>query len=115
MTAVAPRACQTRPARKPVARTIRVLAAGRIVITIGKDSDEYTLTEFPVGGPAFDGRAFRVEKFAGETYGVFLSQSGQDDLCECRGFARWSHCKHRDGLRCLLHRGKLDDTPAVAG
>src|SRR5438309_1178946 len=107
MSAVATRpAAQVRPARKPVARSIRVLSPGRVVITVGRESDEYTVTEFPAGG-AFDGRAFRCEKFGGEAYGVFLSRSGQDDICECRGFQRWSRCKHRDGLRCLLSRGKL--------
>jgi hypothetical protein len=47
--------------RKPVARTIKLTAPGRVVITVGKEAAECDLAEFPVGG-AFDGRAFRCSK-----------------------------------------------------
>lgn len=115
MNATATRpAKSTRPARKAVARTIRLLRPGRVSITVGKVEKEYEVREFPVGG-AFDGRAFKVETFGSESYNVFLSRSGQDDTCDCAGFTYHSHCKHQAGLKALLSRGKLDSTPALNG
>jgi hypothetical protein len=38
-----------------------------------------------------------------EVYHVHLNRGdGQEgDSCDCRGFLRWNHCKHRDGLKVL--------------
>jgi hypothetical protein len=46
---------------------------------------------------------------AGEeaAYEVCLSADGTADACDCKGFARWSHCKHRDGLAALVKAGRL--------
>jgi hypothetical protein len=115
MTAVATRSRQTRPARSPVARTIRKTAPGQVTIKAGNLEDCYTLVEIPCGG-AFDGRGFVCEKFgAAEPYHVFLSRNGQNDTCDCPGGTYRGKCKHVAGLRALLSRGRLDDTPAVAG
>ena len=104
---------QSRKSRKAQPRSIRVLSPGRIVIRVGNNEDEYAVTEFQVGG-AYDGRAFRCERFGGDTYDVFLSRNGQDDTCDCRGFEAHSRCKHRDGLRALLTRGLLDNIPSLS-
>jgi hypothetical protein len=55
------------------------------------------------------GLGFFVEKIGPETeeskYHVHLEGEGR--TCECRGFSRWGHCRHADGLAALLAAGKL--------
>ena len=103
-----------RKTRKPARRTINVVAQGRIAITHSKLMTTYSVVEFPVGDP-YDGRAFRLTKDFGDTYDVFLDRFGQNDSCDCRGNEAHGHCKHVAGLNALLHRGKLDDCPKIAG
>ncbi len=52
------------------------------------------------------GRAFEMRK-AGEEepYHVLLSDAGQQ--CECKGFLKWGHCRHIEGLTALIQRGQL--------
>jgi hypothetical protein len=107
-TLVAPR--PSRQSRKPVTRTIRVLAPGQILIRVGKVEREYTVAEFPCG---IEGRGFRCERFGAQAYDVLLAKNGQDDRCDCLGFEAHGNCKHRDGLKTLLERGLLDETPAL--
>lgn len=64
----------------------------------------------------FDGRAFLCEKVFGgtdkesEAYSVFIaSENSKDhDICGCKGFERFGHCKHTDAIRELLIRGVID-------
>ena len=59
--------------------------------------------------PADFGRGFRLEKIGleanGEAYHVNLD--GDRRSCECKGFGRWNHCKHADGLAALIAAGRL--------
>jgi hypothetical protein len=77
---------------------------------VGKESADYYVRELP----AADGRGFEVEKIDLQValedrtaYHVYLAANGQDRSCECRGFCRWGHCKHSDGLSALIANGKL--------
>lgn len=64
----------------------------------------YAVSEFPADLP---GRAFAVRKADGETYDVLVADRPQNDLCDCRGFARYGRCKHLDVLRDLLAHDQL--------
>ena len=77
---------------------------GVVDITVGKDLTSYFV--FPI--PSDFGTAFRLEKFGGfggEVYNVNLD--GEGSSCECKGFLRWNHCKHAEGLRALRQAGQL--------
>jgi hypothetical protein len=104
-----PTVSKTRKPRK-VVRTIRLVTPptsampGVVTIAVNKDRSDYFLTALP----SDYGRAFRVEKmgtYPEEGYDVHLSLDG--DSCECKGFLRWGHCKHADGLAALVNAGKL--------
>src|SRR5262245_33038830 len=101
---------QRKPRAKP-ARFPRLvippdgIGAGAVRFTVNRVSSDYLL--FPV---AVDfGRGFRVEKIGlesrGEVYHVNLD--GDKRACECKGFLKWGHCKHADGLAALIAAGKL--------
>jgi hypothetical protein len=76
--------------------------------------DLYQIEEIPAG---IDGRAFLLHRapaaiardgpHADSRYGVFVHRNGQDQLCECKGFARYGRCKHVDALRRLIEDGHL--------
>jgi hypothetical protein len=78
---------------------------GVAVITVGKDEADYFLDRLPADW----GTAFKVEKIGLEcqegAYHVHLD--GENRTCTCKGFARWQHCKHSDGLAALVAAGKL--------
>jgi hypothetical protein len=79
-------------------------ASGVLRIRVGESETDYVIT--PMRSDF--GRAFRLEKVgtdAGETYHVCLD--GAKTTCDCKGFARWSHCKHADGLTALVAAGRL--------
>ena len=109
---------QVKPARnrnplpKP-ARHIRVVSppaggTGVVRITVGNQSADYSLREFrsDVGGRAFELVKLGLEA-DGECYHVRLTGDVRQDSCDCRGYARHSHCKHRDGLAALVAAGRL--------
>jgi hypothetical protein len=100
-----------KPRPKPE-RFIRLVVAptfepGRVVITVGKESTDYTLER--LDSPL--GNAFRLTKCGlvpdGEepAYNVLLSANG--NRCDCKGFARWDRCKHADSLAVLVANGRL--------
>ena len=75
-----------------------------VVITVGKASASYHVRPIP----SDFGTAYAVEKSGGvaaEVYHVNLAPDGH--TCECKGFARWNHCKHADGLAALQRAGQL--------
>jgi len=78
---------------------------GVAAITVGKDAADYFLERIPSDW----GTAFKVEKIGLEckeaAYDVHLD--GEKRSCTCKGFARWQHCKHADGLDALVKAGKL--------
>jgi hypothetical protein len=104
--------CQS---RKALRRSISLDYAGHVTIRVGRSQDSYDLFEFVAPGREDEtpGRGFRCVKFGGETFHVFLSATNQDDSCTCTRFKRTQACEHRDGLKALLTRGLLDDTPAL--
>ena len=109
-TATAP-ARQRKPRAKP-ARFVRLViepdganSLGVVRLTVAGRSADYLLTPIP----ADFGRGFRLEKIGleanGEAYHVNLD--GDRRSCECKGFGRWDHCKHADGLAALIAAGRL--------
>src|SRR5579883_2645099 len=81
----------------------REQATGLVRITVGKEQADYFLTELP----ADFGRGFQVEKMGLEVKeGAYhVNIDGQTQTCDCKGFSRWSHCKHSDGLAALIAAG----------
>jgi hypothetical protein len=108
-TATAP-ARQRKPRPKP-ARFVRLVirpgadSLGVVRLTVSGVSADYLLTPLA----ADFGRGFKVEKIGleadGETYHVNID--GDRRSCECKGFGRWNHCKHADGLAALIAAGRL--------
>jgi hypothetical protein len=75
---------------------------GVLRITVGKEPTDYLLE--PLSSDF--GRAFRLTKPDGERYHVLLADDGRHS-CECKGFLRWNHCKHVEGLAALVEPGRL--------
>ena len=60
------------------------------------------------------GRGFHLEKLTTEreggedsTYEVLIDQEYGLHQCCCKGYLKWSHCKHVEALVALLNAGKL--------
>jgi hypothetical protein len=94
--------------RKPLARLIALVRPGLVRIVQGHAVDLYSVERVA----ADYGTAFRVCKVddAGaekaDPYHVhFDPETG--DTCDCLGYLRHQHCKHRDGLKALIAAGKL--------
>ena len=85
---------------KPTAETV-----GVVRIRVGKEQADYFLTELA----ADFGRGFQIEKIgtAAEPAAYHVNIDGEQRTCDCKGFGRWSHCKHADGLAALLAAGRL--------
>jgi len=70
--------------------------------------DRYYVREIPSD---IGGRGFTFGKMAQHTFAVVEEHTcrlaGRDSTCECKGFERWSHCKHLESLTALANRGKL--------
>ena len=109
-TATAP-ARQRKPRPKP-ARFVRLVikpdganSLGVVRLTVAGRSADYLLTPIP----ADFGRGSQVEKigldFDGSAYHVNLD--GEKKACECKGYLKWGHCKHADGLAALIAAGRL--------
>ena len=84
-------------------------AWGYLTITVGGDQWGYYVREVPT---QFGVAAYLLEKAdpgtdaEGERYAVHFYADGSA-TCECRGFLRWGHCKHTDGLAALRERKLL--------
>jgi hypothetical protein len=78
---------------------------GIVRITAGAEHADYFLTELP----ADFGRGFTVEKIGlhenEPPYHVNIDTDKKS--CECKGFLKWGHCKHSDGLAALIAAGRL--------
>ena len=103
-------ATQTRRSVKPE-RKIRVAVPPSavnpfsiVVITVGREEANYCVRPLP----SDFGEAFEVEKIFvpdGNTYHVNLD--GEGGSCECKGYLRWGHCRHVEGLKALRAAGQL--------
>lgn len=83
------------------------VAAGVLVISNDRTAQEYALVETETD---WTGRAFALVKIDGgdsepETYAVFCGKS--ENRCDCRGFTRWSNCKHILAVRQLIADGEI--------
>jgi hypothetical protein len=81
---------------------------GRVLsITTGSPPSQ-AQPHYPLAEIAVDyGRGFEARKSStdgGEAYRVHFDRD-TGDSCTCRGFLRWSRCKHRDALATLIKRG----------
>src|SRR5262249_34496752 len=75
---------------------------GVVEITVGKETTAYFLQRLTSDfGPAFK----LTKKDTGDSYDVNLSP--EKPSCECKGFLRWQHCKHVEGLLALQQAGRL--------
>src|SRR4051812_7603138 len=92
-----------KPRRKPSRRIgwLSRPAAGKIgtvEITVGKETVHYWARPIP----SDFGTAFELTKWTdGVSYDVLLATDGRHQCC-CKGFCRWQHCKHVEGLAALL-------------
>jgi hypothetical protein len=104
--------------RKPVEvkRVLRVLAPidaqgeGHVSITVTRGNklelDFYELQTFP----AYDGSVIGVtvvNRYDPNTYHCAIASDRAKSTCDCKGFLRWSKCKHVDALHALQERGQL--------
>jgi hypothetical protein len=88
--------------RRP-ARSISRLDNGRVRITCGRLTTDYTVVELPC---EIGGRGFEVSNMSSmEIYHTRIH--GRDRSCDCLGHYRHGHCKHADGLARLITLGKL--------
>jgi hypothetical protein len=113
-----------KPARKPrpqPARFVRLvvppgdLASGVVRLAVGTVSTDYALRPIlsQVGGRAFELVKLGVEA-DGEVYHICLTGAPGQDSCDCKGFCRWSRCKHRDALAALIAAGSLNGKGVAA-
>jgi hypothetical protein len=82
------------------------LAAGLVRIRVGDEAADYSLTELA----ADFGRGFQLHKLGdaeAEPTVYYVNLDGDSKTCECKGFCRWSRCKHADGLAALVAAGRL--------
>jgi hypothetical protein len=81
--------------------------AGNLVIDTDRNRTQYAVSQFPTD---FPGLAFHFEKQTRGTdreetgYDVFVCarSSGEHSFCTCKGFTRFSHCKHLDAAEALI-------------
>ena len=96
-------------------RSVRFIDAGwpdlaHVVITVGRQSTDYTLERFDVP-PEQQGEGFRFIKCCPVPDGhephfhVLLSHLGHD--CDCPGFAAHGLCEHVDSLLDLKRDGSI--------
>jgi hypothetical protein len=109
MNATATAASRQRKPRSKPARSIRLTLKpfdgnpGVVRVTVGKEQADYFVTEIP----ADFGRGFKVEKMGDEAAAYHVNIDEESQSCECKGFARWHHCKHADGLAALVKANQL--------
>ena len=92
-------------------RTAKVQKVGNSTVlwlTVGKLTTAYRVS--PIDSQ-IGGRAFCLEKADRgdgnpEVYDVLLDPKGFDS-CDCKGFERWHHCKHRDCLKALVNGNRI--------
>jgi hypothetical protein len=78
---------------------------GIVRITVGKEHADCFLTELP----ADFSRGCTVEKIGlhCDEPPHHVNIDTDKKSCECKGFLKWGHCKHADGLAALIAAGRL--------
>src|SRR5688572_19173921 len=77
---------------------------GIVRIGVGKEVTDYLLESLPTDF----GVGFRLTKNDGEAYEINLDmEEGKSHLCSCKGWSRWSSCKHVSSLVSLINTGTL--------
>jgi len=89
---------------------------GKLPATVEVMDTHYLVHEIPceIGGRGFTFRKVDMGTSPwsiAEEYTCCLA--GKDSTCECKGFLRWSHCKHLESLTALASRGKLPAAQAA--
>ena len=95
--------------RRPVNRSVRILARpdadGRhavLAITVQGKTTEYLVDRVVSDW----GRCYAVANLTnGNHYSVMLEEDGR--TCDCKGFCRWGHCRHADGILALVKAGRI--------
>jgi len=79
---------------------------GVVEIQSKRDATSYAVVSVPT---SWSGRAFHFEKVAGagtdaqeKGYDVFVCTDARQSRCDCKGFARWGHCRHLDAAATLI-------------
>lgn len=75
-----------------------------IAITVRKKKQWYVYSELEC---FIGGRGFAMKKLSdGEVYHIRLDDHGHDD-CTCKGFCKWSYCKHIRALKAAISDEQL--------
>jgi hypothetical protein len=115
---------RTRPRVKPARKlgwVWRHPGHGYGVLRVAQAVGDKTTTDdyFVLPIPADFGVAFEVTKLvpgkgADTRYAVNLGGEGEPASCECKGFLKWGHCRHLEGLQALRAAGRLGPAPVPA-
>lgn len=93
--------------RTVTARWLKRLSDGSGCVEIGSGKTVCLYYLVPIKSDW--GKAFKLYKYGSgsrsiegvqEVYNVCLD--GVRSICECKGFLKWNHCKHIDGVEQLL-------------
>jgi hypothetical protein len=98
-------------ARKKPARFVRwalqpgvCSLQGVLVLTVGKEMSAYVVRPIPADGGGSGWELAKLRKTEDEeatVYHVHLDRAAGRHTCACKGFLRWSHCKHVSALLAL--------------
>ena len=102
-------------ATKKQERTAKLMHVGNVqvlVLATSKDTTFYMLHTLPADRVA-GFRLSKADRGDGPEAEYDVRLDGQFSSCECKGFLRWNHCKHVEGLAALVKCGKLS-VPSVA-
>jgi len=79
---------------------------GVVEVQAGRDATTYGVVSVPT---TWNGRAFHFEKLEGDGtdaaergYDCFVCTDARESRCDCKGFARWGHCRHLDVAATLI-------------
>jgi hypothetical protein len=110
MNATATAPARQRKPRPKAPRSIKLIMAptatmaGLLKITVGKGETYYLLTV----APADYGKGFLLEKVdPADMASYHVNIDGDKRACDCKGFLKWGHCKHADGLAALVADGRM--------
>src|SRR5262245_11115526 len=100
---------QRKPRPKPARHvSLRIAPEGKapgiVRITVGRETMDYFVSRVP----SDFGTGFLLEKIDVDNPASYhVNLDGDKKTCDCKGHARWSRCKHADGLAALVAAGRL--------